>query len=55
LSPQRAFVVQFRAGSAPWTGRVEHMVSVAGGTLSVCGGALGLYGAGCGRRQRRGV
>jgi len=27
LSPQRGFVVQFRAGPAPWTGRVEHTVS----------------------------
>jgi hypothetical protein len=27
LSPLRAFVVQFRAGSAPWAGRVEHIVS----------------------------
>ena len=27
LSPQRAFVVQFRAGPAPWTGRVEHVTS----------------------------
>jgi len=27
LSPQRAFVVQFRAGPAPWAGRVEHVTS----------------------------
>ena len=27
LSPQRAFVVQFREGPAPWTGRVEHVTS----------------------------
>ena len=27
LSPQRAFVVQFREGSAPWAGRVEHVTS----------------------------
>jgi hypothetical protein len=27
LSPQRAFVVQFRAGPAPWTGRIEHITS----------------------------
>jgi hypothetical protein len=27
LSPQRAFVVQFREGPAPWAGRVEHTVS----------------------------
>lgn len=27
LSPQRAFVVQFRAGQAPWAGRVEHVTS----------------------------
>ena len=27
LSPQRAFVVQFREGPAPWAGRVEHVTS----------------------------
>jgi len=27
LSPQLAFVVQFREGPAPWTGRVEHVTS----------------------------
>jgi hypothetical protein len=27
LSPQRAFIVQFREGPAPWTGRVEHVTS----------------------------
>ena len=27
LSPQRAFVVQFRGGPAPWAGRVEHVTS----------------------------
>lgn len=27
LSPQRAFVVQFRTGLVPWAGRVEHVVS----------------------------